>query len=72
MAPRDELAAVVVPEGTAPGAEFAVPVMRRRRGEEVQESKRCWRASGCWPTIQARNVRVVPGRRHDQRPSAAG
>ena len=26
MAPRDELAAAVVPEGTAPGAEFAVPV----------------------------------------------
>ena len=71
MAPRDELAAAVVPEGTAPGAEFTVPVVRTRRGEDVQESKRCWRASGCWPAIQARNVRKVQGRRHDQRPSAA-
>ena len=71
MAPRDELAGAVVPEGTAPGGEFAVPVVRRRRGEAVQESKSCWRASGNWPTIQPRTVHTVPGRRHDQRPSAA-
>ena len=31
MAPRDELAGAVVPEGTAPGAEFSVLVVRRRR-----------------------------------------
>ena len=40
MAPRDDLAGAVVPEGTAPGGEFSVPVVRRRRGEAVQESKK--------------------------------
>ena len=35
MAPRDDLAGAVVPEGTAPGGEFSVPVVRRRRGEAV-------------------------------------
>ena len=68
MAPRDELAGAVVPEGTAPGGEFAVPVVRRRRGEAVQESKSCWRASGNWPTIfnRAMSIRcLVEGMTND-------
>jgi hypothetical protein len=65
------LAAVTVPATVAQGAAFTANVWGTVKGERKGVQKTLYRATGNWPVVQQRQVRVVPGRRDSHRPQAA-
>ena len=60
---------VVVPTGTASGAQFCVTLPAKRHGQAVQQRFDLWQGSGCCPKVQPRDVEVNAGKRAEQRPS---
>ena len=63
-----ELAAVTVPAAAAHGTAFTANVWGTVKGQRTGVQKTLYRASGNWPAVQQRQVRVVAGRRDTHRP----
>ena len=68
--PLAQLQHLQVPSQVPPGGKFYVLLPSTGRGSAAGTAKAVWRASGCSPAIQPRNVHAVAGARHAHRPSA--
>ena len=61
---------VRVPADVPPGGAFTVASGKTTKSGKEVKAKTYFRASGRWPTLVPRNVVLVAGKRHSQRPSA--